>query len=161
MKLAFALVATGLTFVQATKQPPTAPPPAPAALVLIVCKGHVEPWPDAMSEENARWTHSENWQWDYPDAKMLCKRLEVPLYDPAEDQGAMPLNPNFADFTQCARAGVTLSHDWDEANKARPWRVWRVGCPVPIFNQDGAIVGYKMPDGGHYDQVTFLVDTAI
>lgn len=160
MKLALALAA-GLIFVQATKQPPTAPPAAPVALVLIVCKGHTEAWSNDTDADNAKMTGVENWVWDYPDAKMLCKRLEIPMIDPAEAAGAAPLNPNFSDWSQCARAGIPLQQSWDQAHRTLPWRVWRIGCPVPIINQDGSVVGYKMPDGGHYEQVTFLVDSAI
>ncbi len=76
------------------------------------------------------------------------------------------LHPNFADAAQCAAAGIQLENQWDRQNKGSAWRVWRVGCPTPIFNipDDGSqpyIIGYKMPDGGHEEQVTFLVDSAI
>ena len=45
------------------------------------------------------------------------------------DDPAPPLNPNFADAAQCARAGIRLATDWDQAHRNTPWRVWRVGCP--------------------------------
>jgi len=163
LRLPLALAASLL--IQAQMQPPTAPPPAPA-LVIIACKGHIERWGSDVDAANAAQTGVENWQWDYPNSKMLCERIEVPMYDPAEDAGADPLSPNFADFTQCARAGVMLQRSWDDQHRHTPWRVWRIGCPVPIINKapDGteSIIGYKLPDGLEYSEtVAFQIDNSI
>ena len=80
---------------------------------------------------------------------------------PADDP-APPLNPNFADFAQCARAGIRLSMDWDDAHRNTPWRVWRVGCPSPIVDtRTGTVIGYKLPECGHRDTVVCEVDFVI
>jgi hypothetical protein len=100
---------------------------------------------------------------------MVCRRNEIQLYDPVEgmklspaDDPAPPLNPNFADFGQCARAGIRLSMDWDDAHRNTPWRVWRVGCPSPIVDsRTGTVIGYKLPECGHRDTVICEVDSVI
>lgn len=130
----------------------------PPVLVLIVCKTLAVGEPD----QNASYTHWENREWATEHSMMVCRRQEIQLYDPAEEQGAAPLNPNFADYSQCARAGIRLSMDWDESHKSGPWRVWRVGCPSPIVDsRTGQIVGYKLPECGHRDTVVCEVDSVI
>ena len=137
----------------------------PPILVLIVCKTISGGEPDM----NAAWTHVENLKWDTPNSMMLCRRLEVQLYDPVEgqklnpsDNPAPPLNPSFNEWGQCARAGVTLSKSWDDQHHNTPWRVWRVGCPAPIVDEKtGAIVGYKLPECGHADTVVCETDSVI
>jgi hypothetical protein len=100
---------------------------------------------------------------------MVCRRNEVQLYDPAEgmkinptDDPTPPLNPNFTVAEQCARAGVTLATEWDQAHRNTPWRVWRVGCPAPIVDlRTGALIGYKLPECGHQDTVVCETDSVI
>lgn len=150
--------------VNAQEPAPNGPPPAPD-LVLIVCKTKLAGPPD----QNESFTHWQNREWDTEGSMMVCRRLEVQLYDPTEgaklranDDPAFPLTPNFADAGQCARAGIRLSMDWDQAHEATPWRVWRVGCPVPMIDsQTGRIVGYQLPDCGHHDTVICEVDSVI
>jgi hypothetical protein len=137
----------------------------PPILVLIVCKTLVVGEPD----QNAAFTKWENREWATQHSKMVCRRHEVQLYDPAEgakltpnDAPAFPLRPNFADTGQCARAGIRLSIDWDEQHRGTPWRVWRVGCPAPIVDlRTGDVVGFKLPDCGHRDTVICEVDSVI
>ena len=100
---------------------------------------------------------------------MVCRRNEIQLFDPVEgmrlspvDDPAPPLNPNFADFGQCARAGIRLSMDWDDSHRNTPWRVWRVGCPSPIVDtRTGTVIGYKLPECGHRDTVICETDSVI
>jgi len=136
----------------------------PPILVVIACKIAIAGPPDI----NAEFTHVENTKWAIENSMMQCKREEITLYDP--DEGApqpgggqvFALHPNFSDASQCARAGIRLSMDWDESHRNTPWRVWRIGCPVPIVNmQTGEMIGYKMPDCGHRDTVVCLVDSVI
>lgn len=137
----------------------------PPILVLIVCKTVIAGPPD----QNADFTHWENRTWATENSMMVCRRHEVQLYDPAEgqklsesDDPAFPLRPNFMDYSQCARAGIRLSMDWDDNHRNGPWRVWRVGCPTPIVDsQTGQIVGYKLPDCGHRETVVCEVDSVI
>jgi hypothetical protein len=137
----------------------------PPILVVIACKVSIAANPDP----NAAYTHVENIQWVTEHSMMVCQRHEVQLYDPVEgmqlspaDDPAPALNPNFADPTQCARAGITLERDWDEQHKNTPWRVWRIGCPSPIVDlRTGALIGYKLPECGHKDTVICEVDSEI
>jgi len=137
----------------------------PPVLVLIVCKTVVAGPPD----QNSQFTHWENRSWAIENSMMQCRRQEVQLFDPAEgtkisekDDPVQPLNPNFADAAQCARAGMALQMDWDQKHAGTAYRVWRVGCPVPIVDQaTGALVGYKLPDCGHKDTVICEVDSVI
>ena len=137
----------------------------PPVLVLIVCKTVLAGPPD----QNAAYTKWENLDWATEHSMMVCRRNEIQLYDPVEgtrlspaDDPAPPLNPNFADATQCARAGVRLATDWDQAHRNTPWRVWRVGCPAPIVDmRTGALIGYKLPECGHRDTVICETDSVI
>src|SRR5215831_478824 len=77
----------------------------------------------AANRPNAAFTHVENTQWATENSMMVCQRHEVDLYDPVEgmqinqtDNPAPALNPNFTDYRQCARAGITLAVDWDQAH---------------------------------------------
>jgi hypothetical protein len=137
----------------------------PPVLVLIVCKTVLAGAPDP----NASFTHWENLKWDTPNSMMVCRRNEIQLYDPVEeiklnlaDDPALPLNPNFANATQCARAGITLAAEWDEAHRNTSWRVWRLGCPAAIVDlSTGALIGYKLPECGHRDTVVCETDSVI
>ncbi|MGA7455831.1 MAG: hypothetical protein WBW51_00685 [Methyloceanibacter sp.] len=137
----------------------------PPVLVLIVCKTVLAGPPD----QNAAYTKWENLDWATEHSMMVCRRNEVQLYDPVEgmrltpaDDPAPPLNPNFAVASQCARAGVRLATDWDQAHRNTPWRVWRVGCPAPIVDmRTGALIGYKLPECGHRDTVICETDSVI
>jgi hypothetical protein len=137
----------------------------PPVLVLIVCKTISAGEPDM----NAGFTHHENLEWATEHSMMVCRRSEIQLFDPAEgmklnpqDDPVIPLNPNFADMTQCARAGIRLSMDWDQSHQNTPWRVWRVGCPAPIVDiRTGALIGYKLPECGHRDTVICETDSVI
>jgi hypothetical protein len=127
----------------------------PPVLVLIVCKTISAGAPD----QNSVFTHWENLKWDIPNSMMVCRRNEVQLYDPAE---GMNINPNFTITEQCARAGVTLATEWDQAHRNTPWRVWRIGCPAPIVDvRTGALIGYKLPECGHQDTVVCETDSVI
>jgi hypothetical protein len=115
----------------------------PPILVVIACKVVMAGNPDP----NASFTHVENTVWATENSMMVCQRHEVDLYDPVEgmqlnpsDQPVPALNPNFADHGQCARAGIALAVDWDQAHRNTPWRVWRIGCPSPIVDlRSGAL----------------------
>jgi hypothetical protein len=137
----------------------------PPVLVLIVCKTILAGPPD----QNADFTKWENLEWATQHSMMVCRRNEIQLYDPVEgmklspvDDPAPPLNPNFAVTSQCARAGIRLATDWDQAHRGTPWRVWRVGCPAPIVDiRTGALIGYKLPECGHRDTVICETDSVI
>ncbi|MGZ8399946.1 MAG: hypothetical protein ACXWVI_01400 [Methyloceanibacter sp.] len=137
----------------------------PPVLVLIVCKTILAGPPD----QNAAYTKWENLEWATQHSMMVCRRNEIQLYDPVEgmrlsatDDPAPPLNPNFAVASQCARAGIRLATDWDQAHRNTPWRVWRVGCPAPIVDtRTGALIGYKLPECGHRDTVICETDSVI
>ena len=137
----------------------------PPVLVLIVCKTVLAGAPD----HNAAFTHWENLEWATEHSMMVCRRNEIQLYDRAEgmklsprDDPVLPLNPNFADKTQCARAGIRLAMDWDDSHRNTNWRVWRVGCPSPIVDlRTGTVIGYKLPECGHRDTVICETDSVI
>lgn len=137
----------------------------PPILVLFVCKTVIAGPPD----QNADFTHWENREWATEHSKMVCRRHEVQLYDPAvgaqlgpDDDPAPSLNPNFFVGPQCARASMRLAIDWDMSHLNTPWRVWRVGCPSPIVDRrTGKIIGYKLPECNHRDTVICETDSVI
>lgn len=123
-------------------------PPAPHIVVLILCRtddltGRPGRHPPEMAARDWRdlEPHVEN-------GELQCKRVELPLEDSTPFNAnatadTIPLNPNFGDPVQCARAGIlpaTTYHD-------RPgWSVLALGCPTPITDRTGRIVGWKLPD---------------
>ena len=119
----------------------------PPILVVIACKTMLA----GPLDENAKFTGYENLEWATEHSMMVCRRHEIQLYDPVEgmqlspaDNPAPPLNPNFAIASQCARAGIRLAIDWDQAHKSTPWRVWRVGAPAT----DRTPYRHKKPGAG-------------
>ena len=105
----------------------------PPILVVIACKVVMA----ASQDPNAAFTHVENTEWAAENSMMVCQRNEVELYDPVEgmqlnqaDDPVPALNPDFTDHGQCARAGITLATEWDQAHRGTPWRVWRIGLPL-------------------------------
>jgi hypothetical protein len=137
----------------------------PPILVVIACKAVMAANPDP----NAAFTHAENTEWATENSMMVCQRHEVELYDPVEGMQLKPsddpvpaLNLNFSDRGQCARAGIMLATEWDQAHHGTPWRVWRIGCPSPIVDlRSGALIGYKLPECGHQDTVVCETDSEI
>jgi hypothetical protein len=132
--------------------------PMPAVVVLILCKTVIAGAPD----QNADRTGSQNLDWAYENAMMICRRQEVQLYDLAADQGA-----DAKPFTMmdCWRSGMLMGSNWDAQHRNSKYRFWKIACPVPIVrkNQDGSedIIAWKLPDCGHRDTVICEVDTAI
>jgi hypothetical protein len=132
---------------------------------LIVCKVAIAGAPD----QNAAMTGAQNLEWATQNSMMTCQRHEVELYDPAEgmklkagDDPALPLNPNMAEGAECARIGIAVAANWDEAHRGAAWRVWRVGCPTPIVDlRSGQLIGYKLPECSHPDIAVCEVDSAI
>ena len=57
---------------------------------------------------------------------------------------AEPLSPDFGDPTQCARAGVPYSTEWDRRHKG--WSVIAIGCPTPITDSTGKIIDWHLPE---------------
>jgi hypothetical protein len=137
----------------------------PPILVVIACKVVISANPDP----NAALTHVETFDWATQNSMMVCERNEVELYDPVEgmqlnptDDPAPALNPNFTHHGQCARVGITLAMNWDQAHRNTPWRVWRIGCPTPIVDlSTGTLIGYKLPECGHRDTVVCETDSEI
>ena len=140
--------------------------PMPPMLVLIVCKVLFVGAPD----DNARFTDRRDTKWDLSQGMMHCRRREIALADPAE--GA-PSNPGGdphewaaapMSFTEaaCNRAGLMQGAQFDAAYRDKPWRFWRVACPVPTVNtKTGEIVGWTLPDCGHRDTVICETDSVI
>jgi hypothetical protein len=103
--------------------------PMPNVLVLIVCRvvilGDIDP--------HTGW---QNTEWNTEGGVMHCKREQVELYDPAPDQGALPVP-----FTPiaCMRAAMMLGpqFDVDATHAKRPWRFWRAACPTKVMDDNG------------------------
>ena len=137
----------------------------PPVLVLIVCKVAIAGPPD----QNAGMTGAQNLEWATENSMMTCRRQELQLYDPAEGLSltaggdpVSPVNPNLGESTQCARTGIAVASNWDEAHRRAAWRVWRVGCPAPIVDlKSGQVIGYKLPECPHRDIAVCEVDSAI
>lgn len=130
----------------------------PTAVVLIVCKTIMAGAPDS----NAAYTGWEDRVWATEHSMMVCRRHEVPLHDPAVDQGAAP-RP-FTPMT-CWRTAMQLGPAFDASHKNSPWRFWRAACPVPVMrkNPDGTedVIAWKLPECGHKDTVRCDVDAEI
>lgn len=117
-------------------------------------------------DENAKFTGFENREWAIENSMMVCRRHEIELYDPVAhqinpDDRPVPVEPNLFQYGICARASVQMQMDWDHKHRNTNWRVWRAGCPTPIVDNNGKLVGYKLPDCGHRDTVVCEVDSVI
>lgn len=132
----------------------TANVPMPSTIVLIVCKTIESGPPD----QNSPFTKSENREWATEHSMMVCRRHEMPMYDMAEEKGATPQPFN---VQRCQRSAMLLGPQWDSMHRSSPYRFWRAACPTPIFNADGEIVGWTLPDCGHRDTVICEKDTVI
>jgi hypothetical protein len=111
--------------------------PMPSTLVLFVCRvilGDID--------DNSAFTHWRASEWDMKDGVMHCRRIEVPLYDSAVDQGAdeQPFSP-----WACMQAASRLGPEFDITHVDRPWRFWRAACPTKIVNDKGEVVGWQIP----------------
>lgn len=129
--------------------------PMPPVVVLIVCKVLFV----GGEDENSRYTNWRHTEWAYQDSKMVCRRHEIQLYDPAADQGAKPLP-----FTlgACQRTIPRLAAQFDVDYRDKPWRFWRGACPVPTINTEtGEVLNWTLPDCGHRDTVICEKDTVI
>ena len=130
-----------------------AAPAAPPSLVFILCQvddltGTRPPpgTPGALVMPAPGWRDLEL---RVVDGEYQCKRVAVEniedasLYSPKATADMIPLEPNFADHGQCARAGMMMS---TELNK-NGWAVVGVGCPTPIdLNGDGVPDAWKLPE---------------
>ena len=115
----------------------------PAIVVLILCKTIIAGPPD----KNAKWTGAQNRAWATENAKMVCRRKEVQMHDPATSLGAAP---QAFTVNRCNRAGIMLGAQWDAAHPQSPYRFWRVACPTPVMDtQTGRIIAWTLPDCGH------------
>lgn len=126
-------------------------------VVLIVCKTVSAGPPD----QNAAFTKHENRTWAYEGSMMVCRRMEVPVFDSAEAQGA-----DAQSFTpqRCMGTAARLGSQWDidHAGTKNPYRTWRVACPVPIVDtRTGAVIAWKLPECGHRDTVICETDSEI
>lgn len=129
--------------------------PMPAVVVLVVCKTVLAGEPDP----NAGYTHAENRAWATENSKMICRRHEVQLYDPAVDQGADPRPFTTQD---CQKAGMMLGVQWNEQHRSSSYRFWKAACPVKIVDtRSGQIIGWKLPECGHRDTVICETDIEI
>jgi hypothetical protein len=123
----------------------------PTSLAIIACRvddltgqeGRHDP---AMAARNWR-----DLELHIVDGELQCKREVVDLVDKVQminPESSMPLNPDFSQWAQCAGVAMSYSQTWNEANKG--WAVVAAGCPVPIVNNDGTVVDYKLPECPDY-----------
>ncbi len=115
------------------------PASMPPIVVLILCKV-VSAGPADM---NAGWTNHQNLKWDLAGGVMTCRRNEVALTNPAENNGADPKPYTEMD---CWRSGFMMGAQWDATHQGSRYRFWRVACPVPIVDTEtGDILDWHIP----------------
>jgi hypothetical protein len=135
-------------------------PDAPNVIVIFSCRaddltgqpGRQDPASAAPGWKDIE-LHSEN-------ATLECKGEITPLFDQVEasaparpapgdqpDQKyAVPLNHNFGDPSQCIHAALsfTTKEQWDKEHPN--WTIVAIGCPSPIVDSAGKIVGWHLPE---------------
>lgn len=118
------------------------PAPMPPVLALVICKVLFVGEPT----DNDRYTGHRETEWATPGGKMLCRDLEIPLYNQDEDAMLTPMS--------CQRAGMTLGAQHDAANPDKPWRFYKFTCPVPKVQGD-EIIGWELRHdcGGNLDTI--------
>src|SRR5690349_17828158 len=139
-----------ITFVSEIRQPPTAPP-APTSLVIVACRvDDLTGQPGRHDPEMAAhgWRDLElhvNSAQEYECKREVLANLEdSAVTSPLANAGLIPLNPDFSDRSQCAHVGAMKAAEWDQAHKG--WATVAIGCPVPIVNQDGRVLSWKLPE---------------
>ena len=121
---------------------------APTTLSIIACrtvdltgqKGRQDPALAAPGWRDLEWKINSS-------QELECKREVADLLDSAEmmfPHKTKPLSPDFSNWSQCASAAMSYAAAWNEKHKG--WAVMAVGCPVPIVNEDGQILAYKIPE---------------
>lgn len=137
-------------------------PKAPQTLVVVACKADdltgkpgrhgVDPVTGQYDKTAAAkgWRDLElhinkNLEYD-------CKRELLPLEDAVTmywpPKLAKPINPDWGNWGQCVRAGVSISHRWEMDNKG--WAVVAIGCPSPIGVDADGDGKPDMDERGHY-----------
>lgn len=153
-----------------TRQPPIAPPQpmrlAPGlpditrSIVLISCRMDdltgTRPFPGTPGAEvrliEQGQGKSRDLDFHLDDSlEYVCRREIVTpeddqLYHPAATHdNVVPLEPDFSQKFQCARAGMMFAGDYYEKNPG--WGLVATGCPTPVdLNGDGLIDSYKLPE---------------
>ena len=121
----------------------------PAVIVLYVCRVIIAgPGLAATGWENL------DWQRDIDD-RMLCKRIELPMFNPGDERAA---------FTpeRCIRASVQTATQWDQDHRAGAYRVWRTGCPAPILDlRTGEVIAWQLPSCPHPEMAVCLDDNTL
>lgn len=126
--------------------------PMPAMLAMVVCKVLFVGEPT----DNDKMTGHRETEWATVNGKMLCRDVEVQLYNPDE---AATMTP-FA----CQRAGAMLGAQYDAAHTDSPWRFRKFTCPVPHLDvQTGEITKWELRHdcGGDLDTVVCESESVI
>jgi hypothetical protein len=153
-----------LTTAYAEAAPPSSPPQfpiqapdsprAPQSIAVISCRSDDltgQPGRHGVDENGIYHPElaAKNWrdvELHIEDATLQCKRELVKIED--KDvivNNEAPLNTNFGEPTQCARASVMFfaTSQWDAKHSG--WSVVGVGCPTPIVDDTGKIIDWHMP----------------
>lgn len=126
-----------------------AEPHAPQTLVIVACRvddltGTRTPPGDPGSVVMP----SKDWrdlELHIAGGEYQCKREQVDLVDKvaAEHPDQPELTPNLGSIGGCARVGMQYASEWDKNNPG--WAVVAIGCPTPVVNEQGAVVGWALP----------------
>jgi hypothetical protein len=118
------------------------PAPMLPAIALVVCKVIFVGEPT----DNDKMTGHRDTEWDVTSGRMLCRDLEIQLYN---ENPAAQLTP-----MAWQRAGMTLGSQHDAANPDKPWRFYKFTCPVPVV-VDGEIKRWELRHdcGGDLDKI--------
>jgi hypothetical protein len=137
-------------------------PPAPTSLTLIVCRADdLTGQPgrhgvDPITGEYDPSLAAKDWK-DFElhveDGELECKRVVADLTDAAvafDDSGrlAKPLDSDFGDAGECVHAAAMYGPQFEQSNKG--WVLVAAGCPAPITDPTGKIIGWRMPECPRY-----------
>lgn len=146
-----ASICAAIGFLSIWTWPSIAVPQAPTALSIIACRvddltgqpGRHDP---ALAAHNWR-----DLELHIKDGELSCKREVVELQDQVQmidPEHSMPLHPDFSVWSQCAGVAMSYSQVWNDAHKG--WAVVAAGCPTPIVDGNGNVIGFKMPECPSY-----------
>jgi hypothetical protein len=129
------------------------PPAPPTTLVVIGCRvddltgqpGRQDPEFAAKGWKDLEWHINKN-------LELECKREVLVLEDAvtlmAQAKDAMPLNPDWSNLAQCAKASAGIAPKWEEQHPG--WAVMGVGCPRPVVSiaPDGTqtVLSWHLPE---------------
>lgn len=115
----------------------------PAGITPLPVRKRVDEVEEGEEVIEPPYAHWQDLEWNIIDGKLDCRHDIMSIEDAAELEGAPPTSNDLSRHLQCQMAAMSIAKPY--ADKHPGWWPFAVGCPNPMYNHDGKIVGYQMP----------------